>query len=87
LEAKIDHMIKASVGDLRYHFSEIEDLLQAGQEIEITKRRKVIARLCPPAEPAPPKLPDLIGRLRKIYGNKVMKETAAELLAEERDRY
>jgi antitoxin (DNA-binding transcriptional repressor) of toxin-antitoxin stability system len=80
-------MVRASVRDLRYHFSKIEDLLQEGQEIEITKRRRVIARLCPPAEPGPPKLPDFIGRLRKIYGNKVMKETGAELLAEERDRY
>jgi len=80
-------MVKASVRDLRYNFSKIEDLLQEGQEIEITKRRKVIARLSPPADPAPPKLPDFIGRLKKIYGNKVMKETGADLLAQERDRY
>jgi antitoxin (DNA-binding transcriptional repressor) of toxin-antitoxin stability system len=80
-------MTKASVSDLRYHFSKIEDLLQAGHEIEITKRRKVIARLSPPAEPKPPKMPDFLGRMRKIFGGKVMPETAAELLAQERDRY
>jgi antitoxin (DNA-binding transcriptional repressor) of toxin-antitoxin stability system len=86
-DAKIDHMARASVRDLRYNFSKIEDLLQEGQEIEITKHRRVIARLCPPAEPKPPKLPDFLGRMRKIFGGKVMKVSSADLLAEERDRY
>jgi antitoxin (DNA-binding transcriptional repressor) of toxin-antitoxin stability system len=84
-DAKIDHMARASVRDLRYNFSKIEDLLQEGQEIEITKHRRVIARLCPPAEPKPIKMPDFLGRLKKIYGGKVMPETGAELIAQDRE--
>jgi antitoxin (DNA-binding transcriptional repressor) of toxin-antitoxin stability system len=34
------------VRDLRYRFPEIESRLRDGKEIEITKRRKVIARWC-----------------------------------------
>ena len=45
------HMKKASVRDLRYRFREVEDLLREGQEIQITKRKRVIARLLP-AKPA-----------------------------------
>ena len=41
------HMTKASVRDLRYEFKKIERLLLQGEEIQITKRRRVIARLVP----------------------------------------
>ena len=80
------HM-KATVRDLRYRFSKIEDLLDEGREIEITKRKRVIARLVPPSPPVRSKRPDFLGRLKKIYGDKVLAVSGAELLAQERDRY
>ena len=39
------HMRKATVRDLRYRFREVEELLRAGEEIQITKRKRAIARL------------------------------------------
>ena len=80
-------MKQASVRDLRYHFSEVERLLQRGEKIEITKRKRVIAQLVPVAALAPAKRPDFLARLRRIYGDRVMKVSNAELLAQERDRY
>jgi len=81
------HMKRVSVQDLRYRFSEVERLLEKGEKIESTKRKRVIAHLLP-VTPAPPKaLPDFLGRLRKIYCDKVFKVSNAELLAWERDRY
>jgi antitoxin (DNA-binding transcriptional repressor) of toxin-antitoxin stability system len=82
----MDHMRKATVRDLRYHFPEIESLLQDGEEIQITKRKRVIARLVPEKPTGNATYPDFMARLRKIYGNKKLKVTGAELLAEERDR-
>ena len=41
------HMKNASVRDLRYGFKKIERLLRQGEEVQITKRRRVIARLVP----------------------------------------
>jgi antitoxin (DNA-binding transcriptional repressor) of toxin-antitoxin stability system len=82
------HMKKASVRDLRYRFSVVEELLRDGQEIHITKRKRVIARLLPPepnGSPAP--LPDFAARQRKIFGKKKLKVTGAELLAAERERF
>ena len=81
------HMEKASVRDLRYRFREVENLLRAGQEIQITKRRRVIAMLvgCPPAPPV--RRPDFLARLRKVYGNLPLKVSGAELIARERDRF
>ena len=79
-------MKRASVGDLRYRFPEIERALRAGEEIEITKRKRVIARLLP-VSPVVPRRPDFLGRLREIYGDKILKVSGAELLAQERDRF
>ena len=80
------HMVKASVRDLRYQFSKIERLLRQRQEVQITKRRKVIARLIPEKPQTAAPVPDFMRRLRKIYGNKAMATTGAELVAEDRDR-
>ncbi len=81
------HMTKASVRDLRYDFKKIERLLLQGEEIQITKRRRVIARLVPERAEAAKELPDFGARLRKIYGDKVLAVSGAELIAADRDRY
>ncbi len=81
------HMGKASVRDLRYRFSEVERLLQEGQKILITKRRRVIARLLPANPVTSHRRPDFLARLRSIYGSKTLKVSGAKLLAEERERY
>ena len=65
------HMRKASVRDLRYDFKKIEQFIHQGEEIQITKRRKVIARLVPENATAPVEMPDFLGRIRAIYGDKV----------------
>jgi len=80
------HMKKASVRDLRYRFSVVEELLRDGQEIQITKRKRVIARLLPPAAPAKfPKLPDFRARQRKLFGKKKLKFSGADLVAKDRE--
>ena len=81
------HMKRASVRDLRYRFSAVENLLREGQEIQITKRKRVIARLLPPEAVAPVELPDFLGRMKKIFGKKRMKLSGAQQLAAERERF
>lgn len=80
------HMTQASIRDLRYAFKKIERLLRQGEEIQITKRRRVIARLVPEgADRSEP--PDFLARLRKIYGDKMLAVSGADLLAEDRSRH
>ncbi len=81
------HMKTASVRDLRYDFKKIEQLLRRGEEIQITKRRRVIARLVPENEQSQAKLPDFRARLRAIYGDKVLAVSGADLVSQDRDRY
>lgn len=80
-------MKKATVRDLRYDFKKIERMLHKGEEIEITKRQQVIARLVPERKAKAQQLPDFLGRLKAIYGDKVLDITGAELIAKDRDRY
>jgi antitoxin (DNA-binding transcriptional repressor) of toxin-antitoxin stability system len=79
-------MKRASVRDLRYRFRDVEELLREGEPIEITKRKRVIARLVASPPAAPGRRPDFLARLERIYGSKRLKVTAAKLIAEERSR-
>ncbi len=81
------HMAKASVRDLRYEFKKIERLLLQGEEIQITKRRRVIARLVPEGPGAAKKMPDFLARVRRIYGDKVLAVSGADLISADRNRY
>ncbi len=82
-DARMYHMKKATVRDLRYDFPKIERALRAGQEIQITKRNRVIARLVP--EPSTPQLPDFLGRLQRIYGDRIVEPSSAALIAWDRE--
>jgi antitoxin (DNA-binding transcriptional repressor) of toxin-antitoxin stability system len=77
-------MKTVSVRDLRYDFPKVEALLKSGEEIRITKRKRVIARLTPEPTGRPP-LPDFLGQMREIFGDKVMTVTGAEIISEDRD--
>ena len=79
------HMKKASVRDLRYHFSAVEELLRDGQEIHITKRKRVIARLLPPAATGSIRMPDFAARMKKVFGKKKLKFSGADLVAKDRE--
>jgi antitoxin (DNA-binding transcriptional repressor) of toxin-antitoxin stability system len=81
------HMRKASVRDLRYDFKKVERLLGQGEEVQITNRRRVIARLIPENTEAKMESPDFLKRLRATYGDKVLEVSGADLVAEDRRRY
>jgi antitoxin (DNA-binding transcriptional repressor) of toxin-antitoxin stability system len=78
-------MATATVGDLRYRFAEIEIRLRRGEEIEIRKRKQIIAHLVP-VGPKSAAYPDFAARQKKILGGKVVARTGADLVAPDRDR-
>ena len=62
-----------TVRDLRYDFSKVEAWLADGQEIEITKHGKPIARLSPPRQAQPRKF-DIDAhrkRMKETWGDRV----------------
>jgi antitoxin (DNA-binding transcriptional repressor) of toxin-antitoxin stability system len=78
------HMTQASIRDLRYRFRQVEELLKQGDEIQITKRKRVIARLIPERGNHDPAMPDFLARMKKIYP-KPLKVTGAEIIARDRE--
>jgi len=81
-------MKTVTVRELRYCFPEIEARLREGAEIQVTKRKRAIARLVP----AKPKrrrkrAPDFMAMLKEIYGERVVKVTGLKLVCEQRCPY
>ncbi|MGD0793210.1 MAG: hypothetical protein ABR920_15695 [Terriglobales bacterium] len=60
--------------------------MREGEEIQITKRRRVIARLVPESAEAAKGIPDFLARLRAIYGDKLLAVSGAELVSADRSR-
>jgi antitoxin (DNA-binding transcriptional repressor) of toxin-antitoxin stability system len=86
-DAIMHPMIKASVRDLRSEFKRIERLLLQGEEIQIAKRRRVIARLVPERAEGAKTMPAFEARMRSIFGDKMLAVSGADLISADRDRY
>ncbi len=71
-------MKTATVRDLRYNFPRIQAWIRNGDEIELTKHGRRIARITPLTNRAQHK-PDILARLEKNWGNRVF--TANEVAA------
>jgi prevent-host-death family protein len=67
-------MRTASIREVRHDFSRILEWVANGEEVTITKRRETVARLLPVRRKnvARRKMPDVIARLEKIFGDKVI---------------
>jgi len=66
-------MKTATVRELRNEFSKLEAWMQEGEQIEIVKRGRPIARLVPAAKSPRRKLakPDFMAQLKEIWGDRV----------------
>ena len=74
------HVMKAvTVRDLRYRFSEVEARLQRGEEVEIRRRKRPIAKLVP-LRPAI-EYPDFAAVQPEIFGHRKRKMVGGAELA------
>jgi antitoxin (DNA-binding transcriptional repressor) of toxin-antitoxin stability system len=76
-------MKTATVADLRNNFARISRWIEAGEEVEITKRGKKFARLQPESfRMGEPRVewPDYMGRLKRIFPNGSGSTTAEEIV-------
>lgn len=78
-------MRTVTLSRLRHDLGSILACVKAGETVEISKRGRIIAMLLPP--PAPKlagsrKRPDFVGRMKRIYGGKVLR---GNIVVEERE--
>jgi antitoxin (DNA-binding transcriptional repressor) of toxin-antitoxin stability system len=73
-------MKTASVRDIRQNFPAIMRWIEEGENVAITMRRKVVARLVPERAPFPQKVsvPDFEAVSKRIFGNKKFRTKLAD---------
>jgi prevent-host-death family protein len=74
-------VLEINIKELRHKLAQIITQVEAGEEIAITRRGKVVARLIPPSPPRPQQLPDLTEFRASI---KLRGEGVSETLIKER---
>jgi len=82
-------MKSATVRQVRHNFGSVLNWIEDGEAVVIKKRGKVIAVMQPPraAKARKVNLPDFAARLKRIFGDKVLPTTGADIVAEDRGRY
>ncbi len=74
-----------SIRELQQNLKGVIARVERGEVVEVTRRRRPVARLTPLRPAAPLSAwPDLDARARKVFGDRVIKPGAAEVLAESR---
>ncbi len=71
-------MKTASAQQVPQRWPQILEWVAAGEEVEVTEREKVIARVVPVAQP------DFLARARKIWGEQPPGKPLSELVVEAR---
>ena len=81
-------MKSATVRQIRNQFPSVLRLIQNGETVAITSRRKIVAHLVPPSrKPAAPRAwHDLDEWIKRLEGQPMLKVSGAEILTEDRDR-
>lgn len=79
-------MTQVDVRQLQHHLGRYLDAVEAGEVLEVRRRRRVIARVvpCSPEQPSEA-WPDLVQRLERLYPEGPIAESATERLYRDRD--
>ena len=75
-----------SVRELQQNLKRVMARVERGQVIEVTRRRRAVARLAPVRATTPVSpWPDLDARAHAVFGGRILTPGASEVLAESRD--
>lgn len=82
-------MKQVSVRELQQNIRRVLQSVEAGEIVEVTRRRKPIARLTPAradaAEPAA--WPDLAARTKAVFGTRTIRPAPSQQVATDRGRW
>ena len=79
--------VTISMRELQQNLKKVIERVERGETLELTRRRRVVARLVPTAENRPvPPWPDLEARARAIFGDRILRDPSpSELLIQDRE--
>lgn len=76
-------MKTATVREIQHNLSEVLSWVESGEEVQVLRRNKVVARLLPP-QPQPSRSPDFVARARSIWGDDPAGTPLSEIVSESR---
>lgn len=71
-----------TIRGLKHDTAKVMEQVEAGQFVEVRRRKQPIAVLMPAAKKPLPGLPDFAARLKAIYGTKLMDVAGSDLVDE-----
>lgn len=77
-------MRKTTIRELKHATSAVLEWVAAGETVEVRRRNEPVAILSPPRPTARIARPNFAARLQEIYGTKILRVTATDLLSESR---
>lgn len=74
--------------ELQQNLKQVIARVERGETVELTKRRRVVARLVParPQKPAEP-WPDLDARARSVFGDRIITPSPSEEMLRDRGEW
>jgi prevent-host-death family protein len=77
--------VTVSMRELQQNLKQVIGRVERGETLELTRRRRVVARLVPAAEARPvPPWPDLEARARAVFGDRIITPSPSAQLIEDR---
>jgi len=79
-------MKQATVRDVQHHLSKVLGWVAQGEEVQITRRNKLVAKLVSAHDNAgSSELPDFSGRARAIWGDAPIGKSLSSIVVEDRE--
>jgi prevent-host-death family protein len=81
------HIPRATIRDLRNNFAEVSAWIEAGREVEITKRGRVVAKLVPAEKPKRKRFDAEAHKkwMKDLFGEKVFMDNVVTEVRREKD--
>ena len=80
-------MRKASVGEAQHNLSRVLEYVAGGEEVLITRRNKVVARIVPPDAGQPADYPQFAERARRIFADARGKDVSRIIVEDREERF
>lgn len=77
-------MRTATLREMQHNLSEVLSWVERGEEVQVLRRNKVVARLLPPGPPERSQWPDFVARARAIWGDAPVGSALSALANESR---
>ena len=78
-------MKSASVRDVQHHLNQVLNWVEQGEEVQITRRNRPVAKLVPVREAGSGELPDFAARVRAIWGESPPGQELSSIIVQDRE--